>query len=1253
MKTTLRFLILFNLCPLAFATEYFSGGGMGADRGWPDYRREYFSPWINQVRNQIVTNSNLTPQDRDNTLAVLNQLADFAATPFAAGTSTSNVGDSSGRIEVYYEPDYIVPDGYREGSAFIVTAWLEAPSAPANRAPTIAWNSPPSNAASGESYTISAHGHDDDGDLADVRVWKDGVPFAFGGGGNGFDNDSGNATSDTGPKTVTFTAQAFDSNGATSPTITHTITIGGPANRSPTISWSSAPSSAANGQSYTVSARGHDDDGNLVDVRIWKDGVPFAFGGGGNGFDNTSGNATSDFGPKSVTFTAQSLDANGATSPTITHTVNVAAPANNAPAITWVSSPASAASGASYTITARGTDPDGNLVDVRVWKDGIPFAFGGGGDGFSNNSGNATSDTGPRTVTFTAQAIDSAGATSSTLTHSVTIAAPPAVTASISASPTSGNAPGSTTISWSSTNATSVAVSGPSINSSATTGSQTVTGRSAGTYTYTITAQGYAGPVSQSATFTVNAASSVSASISASPGTCAAPGTSTVTWSCSNATSVSVSGTGLSSTAASGSQTITGLSTGTHTYTVTAQGPNGPATQSTSVAVTAPSSVSGSISASPSGASAPGSTTLSWNTANATSVSVTGNGINSTAFNGSQTVGGLNSGTYTYTLTAQGSGGPITRTATFTVTAPTPAVSGSISANPTSATAPGSTTISWSTSDASSVSVSGPGINSTASSGSQVVNGLPAGSHTYTLTAQGNGGPITRTATVSVTSGPSVTGSISVSPTTMSWGGTAVLTWTTSNATSVKVSGYGITGTPYENASSLTIYIGGLNPGETTWTLIAEGPGGPITRTATIQVTTSDGLYGSITANPTVIYSNQAATLNWTTTGANFRWVHGYSPGMNGVNIYPAPVSGSTTVSGLPPGDYRFTIEYGPGSTTTRMSFADLLVRGVNRTVSASVSPAGSGSVAGAGTYPEGSNATLTASADPAYMFTGWSGDLSGTTNPLAFTVGPQNYTVTANFGPRTYTVATTVSPPGAGSVSGGGVYNIGSTATLTAAPEATHAFTGWTGDISSSANPVSFTVNNDTTVTANFAPISFTLTTAATSGGSVTPGGTYPAGSTVTISASPEPTHRFTNWSGDVSGTVPSIAVLLHRDKFAQANFSGKTPQTIAFAPPGDRTVGSGPFTLLASASSDLPVSFTLLSGPAILDNATVQLTGPGAVTIEANQPGDDFYLPAAPVSQSFNVTAPVGLKYRAASRTLLKNGQVREGAPFVVETP
>lgn len=875
-------------------------------------------------------------------------------------------------------------------------------SAPANVAPTIAWTSTPGTVANGASYTVTAHGHDANGNLTQVNVWRNGTGFAFAGGGDGTDGDSGNTTSDTGPTTITFTAQAVDASGATSATISQTVTVSGPANSAPTIAWTSSPGTVASGASYTVSAHGHDADGNLSQVNVWKSGAGFAFAGGGNGTDGDSGNSTSDTGPATISFTAQAVDASGATSATITQTVTVSAPpVNNAPTIAWTSSPGTVSSGASYTVSAHGHDADGNLTQVNVWKNGVGFAFAGGGNGTDGDSGNATTDAGPATITFTAQAVDAGGASSSVISQTVTVNAPPAVTASISVSPTSAGSPGSTTVAWSSANASSVLVSGSGLNSTAATGSQIVSGLAAGTYDYTISAQGNGGPITQTATFTVNAAATVGASISASPAAISEPGSTTITWSSANATSVSVSGSGLSSTLPSGSQSVGGLTAGNYAYTITAQGSGGPATQTATVTVSAVvPSVSGSIAASPSSGIAPGSSTLTWTTANATSVSVSGPGVSSVAASGTQTVAGLAPGTYTYTLLAQGNGGPVTSSAVVTV-APATVVDGSIGATPATTTEPGATAINWTTTNATSVSVGGQGVSSSAASGSATVTGLTAGTYTYTLTAQGNGGPITRAVSVIVNASPSVAGSINVSPPSMTWGGTATLTWTTANASNVKVSGYGISGSPFENMSSLTINVGGLSPGDSTWTLWADGPGGPITRTATINVTTTDGLYGSLTTSPAIIYSNQSATLNWTTTGTSFRWVHGYTPGLNGVNLYPVAASGSSTLSGLPPGDYRFTIEYGPGSSTTRMSFADLTVLGANQDVTASVAPAGAGLVTGAGNYAQGATVTLTPVADATHVFTGWSGDFSGATNPLTFTVGVRDYSVTANFAPK------------------------------------------------------------------------------------------------------------------------------------------------------------------------------------------------------------------------------------------------------------
>ncbi len=91
--------------------------------------------------------------------------------------------------------------------------------------------------------------------------------------------------------------------------------------------------------------------------------------------------------------------------------------------------------------------------------------------------------------------------------------------------------------------------------------------------------------------------------------------------------------------------------------------------------------------------------------------------------------------------------------------------------------------------------------------------------------------------------------------------------------------------------------------------------------------------------------------------------------------------------------------------------------------------------------------------------------------------------------------------------------------------------------------------------------------------------------------------------------------------------------PQTITFAPLVDRTYGDAPFTISASASSGLPVSF-LISGVCTLNGTTVSITGAGTCTIIAQQSGNAAWTFAADVSRSFTVakapaTITLGTEY------------------------
>jgi YVTN family beta-propeller protein len=86
------------------------------------------------------------------------------------------------------------------------------------------------------------------------------------------------------------------------------------------------------------------------------------------------------------------------------------------------------------------------------------------------------------------------------------------------------------------------------------------------------------------------------------------------------------------------------------------------------------------------------------------------------------------------------------------------------------------------------------------------------------------------------------------------------------------------------------------------------------------------------------------------------------------------------------------------------------------------------------------------------------------------------------------------------------------------------------------------------------------------------------------------------------------------------------KADQTITFQPIEDKVVDDAPFQLFASASSTLPITFTVVSGPATVNELIVTLTGePGLVTIRVSQAGTINYNPVSQDRQ-FTVTLVTG---------------------------
>lgn len=272
------------------------------------------------------------------------------------------------------------------------------------------FSSIPSSAQSGSSYYVEASAY---GGSYDLTIYKGGGYFA-----GGTYSPVGAYTTDYSTGQVNYMAELYDWYTMDYDYAYASVTIT-PANAPPTIDWTQSPTSASVNQTITIQAKGTDGDGNLTNVRIWCNDSPFAFAGGGNGYEEYSTQNFSSGSPGSVYFMAEAMDGDGASSGFIYLTVSIY---NDAPTIVWINNPASAYVNQWFNVQARGNDANGNLSWVYVWKDGSPFAFNGGGNGYEGYSdNNAAVGTVPGTISFAAQSGDGAGAASAMIYHNVTI----------------------------------------------------------------------------------------------------------------------------------------------------------------------------------------------------------------------------------------------------------------------------------------------------------------------------------------------------------------------------------------------------------------------------------------------------------------------------------------------------------------------------------------------------------------------------------------------------------------------------------------------------------------------------------------------------------------------------------------------------------------------------------------------------------------------------------------------------------------
>ncbi len=181
----------------------------------------------------------------------------------------------------------------------------------------------------------------------------------------------------------------------------------------------------------------------------------------------------------------------------------------------------------------------------------------------------------------------------------------------------------------------------------------------------------------------------------------------------------------------------------------------------------------------------------------------------------------------------------------------------------------------------------------------------------------------------------------------------------------------------------------------------------------------------------------------------------------------------------------------------------------------------------------------------------------------------------------------------------------------------------------------INFQNNTTTVLTSSANPSQFgqpvTITATVSNGGTPTPAGNvtfFDNGASVgsvaldgtgaavfTTSALPAGPHSFTaSYEGDstsapgTSGALPQVV--------------NKADQTINFAPIAAKTFGDPDFTASASASSGLAVTFSIVSGPAVIFGNAVHITGAGTVMVRASQSGDSNYNAATDADQPFTVS-------------------------------
>jgi uncharacterized repeat protein (TIGR02543 family) len=300
-----------------------------------------------------------------------------------------------------------------------------------------------------------------------------------------------------------------------------------------------------------------------------------------------------------------------------------------------------------------------------------------------------------------------------------------------------------------------------------------------------------------------------------------------------------------------------------------------------------------------------------------------------------------------------------------------------------------------------------------------------------------------------------------------------------------------------------------------------------------------------------------------------------------------------------------FTVDSNITATVHYVPLYSIITHATHGTVN--VNPLGSY----AGQYLSNTPVQLTAVADSAYEFTGWSGAVTGLTNPISVNTD-STIEVTANFAvAATFTLTPSVTGDGTITPATPQVVSPGANLKFTFAPNAHSKFDSLIVDDSKvDTATTSYLFENVAaahSIHAYFSLIKYTITTHGTHGsiGLNPAGGTYDYHTSVEATATADEGYHFTGWTGAITGSTSPVSVYADSNMDITANFAINTYTLTLNSNPAMGTAAKSPDlgsynhgdTVIITATPVAGYSFTGWTGD------LVSSKNPDTVVVTANK--------------------------------------------------